>query len=152
MICLLSEHWNRSHECAAEYRHAESLHKTILCARLEPVPDTDITSEWQRCDLFPDQGPTTEIDIGDGGQPVVLATVGLQRLLEVLRALGIGAEYFPWPPPGDPDRAPYRGWAPLAGGRCGGVLWPRRPDCARAGCSARDADLRTPDMGPVPGR
>ena len=30
-----------------------------------------------------------------------------------LRALGIGAEHFPWPPPGDPDRAPYRGWAPL---------------------------------------
>ncbi len=49
----------------------------------------------------------------DGGEPVVLATEGLQRLLNGLRALGIGAEYFPWPPPGDPERAPYRGWAPL---------------------------------------
>ena len=39
--------------------------------------------------------------------------MGLQRLLDGLRALGIGAEHFPWPPPGDPDRAPYRGWAPL---------------------------------------
>ena len=47
------------------------------------------------------------------GEPVVLDTVGLQRLLDGLRALGIGAEHFPWPPPGDPDRAPYRGWAPL---------------------------------------
>jgi WD40 repeat protein len=37
----------------------------------------------------------------------------LQRLLNGLRALGIGAEHFPWPPPDDPDRAPYRGWAPL---------------------------------------
>ena len=88
VICLLSEHWNRSHECAAEYRHAESLHKTILCARLEPVPDTNITSEWQRCDLFTGHGPTTAVDIADGGQPVVLDTVGLQRLLEALRALG----------------------------------------------------------------
>ena len=44
---------------------------------------------------------------------MVLDTVGLQRLLDALRALGIGAEHFPWPPPGDPDRAPYRGWAPL---------------------------------------
>jgi hypothetical protein len=44
---------------------------------------------------------------------VVLSTEGLQRLLNGLRALGIGAEHFPWPPPGDPDRAPYRGWAPL---------------------------------------
>ena len=26
-----------------------------------------------------------------------------------LRTLGIAAEYFPWPPPDDPDRAPYRG-------------------------------------------
>ena len=43
----------------------------------------------------------------------MLATEGLQRLLNGLRALGIGAEHFPWPPPDDPDRAPYRGWAPL---------------------------------------
>ena len=113
VICLLSKHWEASHECKAEFRYAENLGKTILFARLEPVPDTNITSEWQRCDLFPDHGPTTDIDIADGGQPVVLDTVGLQRLLEALRALGIGAEHFPWPPPGDPDRAPYRGWAPL---------------------------------------
>ena len=43
----------------------------------------------------------------------MLDTEGLQRLLDGLRALGIGAEYFPWPPLGDPERAPYRGWAPL---------------------------------------
>ena len=43
---------------------------------------------------------------------MVLSTEGLQRLLGGLRALGIGAEYFEWPPPGDPDRAPYRGWPP----------------------------------------
>jgi WD40 repeat protein len=113
VICLLSKHWLNSHECEVEFRYAENLHKTILCARLEPVPDTNITSEWQRCDLFPDHGPTTAVDIGDAGQPVVLDTVGLRRLLDALRALGIGAEHFPWPPPRDPDRAPYRGWAPL---------------------------------------
>ena len=113
VICLLSKHWVNSHECAAEYRHAESLNKTILVARLEPLSDTNITSEWQRCDLFPDHGPTTEVDSADGGEPVVLDTVGLQRLLHGLRVLGIGTEHFPWPPPGDPDRAPYRGWVPL---------------------------------------
>ena len=113
VICLLSKHWEASRECQTEFRYAESLGKTILCARLEPVPDTNITSEWQRCDLFPDHGATTSVDIADGGQPMVLDTVGLQRLLDALRALGIGAEHFPWPPPGDPDRAPYRGWAPL---------------------------------------
>ena len=112
VICLLSKHWEACHECATEFRYAETLNKTIVCAGLEPIPDTGITSEWQRCDLFAGEGPTTEIAV-DGGPPVVLSTEGLQRLLEALRALGIGVEYFPWPPPGDPDRPPYRGWAPL---------------------------------------
>jgi hypothetical protein len=51
VICLLSEHWLNSRECEVEFRYAESLHKAILCARLESVPDANITSEWQRCDL-----------------------------------------------------------------------------------------------------
>ena len=113
VICLLSKHWLNSHECQVEFRYAETLNKAILCARLEPVPDTNITSEWQRCDLFPNHRPTTEVDIADGGEPVVLDRVGLQQLLDGLRTVGIAAEHFPWPPPDDPDRAPYRGWAPL---------------------------------------
>jgi Novel STAND NTPase 1/TIR domain len=112
VICLLSKHWEASPECQTEFRYAETLNKAIAVARLEPLPDTNITSEWQRCDLFVGDAPTTAISV-DGGEPVVLATEGLARLLNGLRALGIGADYFPWPPLGDPDRAPYRGWAPL---------------------------------------
>ena len=67
VICLLSKHWEASRECQTEFRYAENPGKTILCARLEPVPDTNITSEWQRCDLFPGHGLTTAIDIADGG-------------------------------------------------------------------------------------
>jgi len=77
------------------------------------VPDANITSEWQRCDLFPNHRPTTEVDIADGGEPVVLDRVGLRQLLDGLHTVGIAAEHFRWPPPDDPDRAPYRGWAPL---------------------------------------
>ena len=113
VICLLSKHWLNSVECQVEFRHAENLHKAILCARLEPVPDANITSEWQRCDLFRNHRPTTEVNICDGGEPVVLDRVGLQQLLDGLHTVGIAAEHFPWPPPNDPDRAPYRGWAPL---------------------------------------
>ena len=113
VICLLSKHWEASRECQTEFRYAETLNKTIVVARLEPVPDTNITSEWQRCDLFPGDGTTSGVYV-DGGEPVSLASDGLHRLLEGLRALGIGAEHFPWPPPNDLDRAPYRGWAPLA--------------------------------------
>ncbi|MGK8559406.1 nSTAND1 domain-containing NTPase [Nocardia gipuzkoensis] len=112
VLCLLSAHWAASHECVTEFRYAETLNKAVVCARLEPVPDGGVTGEWQRCDLF-GTGPTTEIALDDGGEPVVFATEGLERLLDGIRALGIGAQYFPWPPPQEPDRAPYRGWAPL---------------------------------------
>jgi hypothetical protein len=50
VICLLSKSWEASHECKTEYRTAERLGKQILCARLEDLSDTDITTEWQRCD------------------------------------------------------------------------------------------------------
>jgi TIR domain len=52
VICLLSEHWEASPESKTEFRYAETLNKTSLVARLEPLPDTSITSEWQRCDRF----------------------------------------------------------------------------------------------------
>ncbi len=67
VICLLSMHWLNSHECEVEFRYAETLNKAIMVARLEPVPDTNITSEWQRCDLFVGDGPTTAISIDNGG-------------------------------------------------------------------------------------
>lgn len=111
VICLLSPNWEKSHECKVEYRTAENLNKQIFCARLEASTGDDLTSEWQRCDLFGD-GPRTRIDIGDG-PPVEFATEGLYRLRDGIRGAGIGAESFVWPPPGDPDRAPYRGWEPL---------------------------------------
>lgn len=69
--------------------------------------------EWQICDLFPngDNGVTTVND--DNGEPVDLATEGLARLLRGLHDAGIGAEHFPWPPPDESTRAPYRGWQPM---------------------------------------
>jgi WD40 repeat protein len=112
VICLLSAHWEASRECLTEYRTAESLGKRILCARLEPLSGEGITGEWQRCDLFGD-GPATEIPLGDSGGSVRFQTDGLRRLYRGLRRAGIGAEHFPWPPPQDPNRAPYRGWEPL---------------------------------------
>jgi len=96
VICLLSQHWESSHECKTEYRHAEDMHKAIVCARLEPLEGSEITSEWQRCDLFRDHGPFTDVDIGDGGEPVVLRSEGLQRLLDGLRALGIERSPAGW--------------------------------------------------------
>jgi WD40 repeat protein len=114
VICLLSAAWEASRECQAEYRTAENLGKLILGVRLEPEVDGGITREWQRCDLF-GNGAATKIQVAANGKSstVEFLTEGLQRLHRGLRKAGIGTEHFVWPPPGDPDRAPYRGWEPL---------------------------------------
>jgi hypothetical protein len=113
VICLLSPGWSASRECRREYDTAMELHKRMFCARLMPSAGDDLTSEWQRCDLF-GSGPTTSIDLGDGSPPVTFASDGLHRLLKGVRGAGITADSFGWPPQLDPDRAPYRGWEPLA--------------------------------------
>jgi WD40 repeat protein len=114
VICLLSANWEASRECLTEFRTAENLGKLVLCARLEPDIEGGITREWQRCDLF-GNGPVTKTLVSLDGQSrsVEFLTEGLQRLYRGLMKAGIGAEHFAWPPPNDPDRAPYRGWEPL---------------------------------------
>jgi WD40 repeat protein len=110
VICLLSKHWEASHECKTEFRTAENLGKPIFCARLEETTGKGVTDEWQHCDLFCD-GAKTIIEID--GDSVAFATAGLHRLLDAIRGAGIGAERFVWPPPNELDRAPYRGWEPF---------------------------------------
>ena len=111
VICLISQSWAASHECKTEYRTAENLGKQILCARLEPAGDDDITSEWQRCDLFA-SGPQTEIPVPDG-PPVQFCAAALDRLRRAIEGTGVGPENFVWPPAENPQRAPYRGWEPF---------------------------------------
>jgi len=111
VICLLSKGWESSPECAADYRTAENLGKQIFVARLESTSGNGISAAWSRCDLF-GSGRTTQVGIGDGS-PVVFASKGLYRLRDGIRGAGNGAESFIWPPPGEPERAPYRGWAPF---------------------------------------
>jgi WD40 repeat protein len=110
VICLISPHWEASGECVAEARLAESLNKRVFCARIDPAAEGDRVREWQICDLFTD-GRGEEITVAsDDGEPVVFSADGLAQLLRGLRDAGIGAEYFPWPPEDDQNRAPYRGW------------------------------------------
>ncbi|MFE3056172.1 TIR domain-containing protein [Nocardia sp. NPDC059239] len=111
VICLISETWDSSAECRTEVRTAENLNKRIFAVRLEPFVSRESTREWQQSDLF-GPGPMTAIPV-PGGPPVEFASEGLRRLRRGLREAGIGAEYFEWPPPNDPGRAPYRGWEPF---------------------------------------
>ncbi|HUO38707.1 MAG TPA: TIR domain-containing protein, partial [Mycobacterium sp.] len=111
VICLLSRHWESSPNCKTEYLTAENLGKQILVARLEDIGGTDITAEWQRCDLFA-EGAQTQITV-DGGPPVRFNTAALDQLKKAIEGSGIGPENFVWPPKDDPGRAPYRGWEPF---------------------------------------
>src|SRR6202022_4777786 len=98
--------WETSGEWRAGFRFAEYLNKRIFNARIGRLTGEDPTREWQQIDLFGD-GPTTEVDIGDGTAPVRFLSEGLYRLREGLVGAGIGAESFVWPPPDDPERAPH---------------------------------------------
>lgn len=115
VICLVSPHWLESGECIAEYAQAEYLNKRVFSARIARLTSEeegkDPTRQWQHFDLVSDgcAESSTEVDISDGGQPVRLATEGLQRLRDGIVRAGIGTQYFRWPPLGDPERAPYRG-------------------------------------------
>ncbi|MEE6178713.1 nSTAND1 domain-containing NTPase [Mycobacterium sp. 050134] len=112
VICVLSQHWDDSHECKTEYRIAEDRGKPIFPVCLAPSTGADITSEWQRCDLFGD-GPMTSISVDGHPEAVRFLTSGLRRLRNGLRDAGIAPDGFEWPPADDPHRAPYRGWQPL---------------------------------------
>jgi hypothetical protein len=111
VICLISLDWEDSVECLLEFRYAESLNKRIFCARIDPRSNGEKVREWQIVDLFPDGQPATvEVPTENGCAAVIFARDGLDLLMRGLREAGIGAEFFDWPPPDQPDRAPYRGW------------------------------------------
>jgi WD40 repeat protein len=111
LICLLSKGWLESRECTVEFRTAEGFGKRILIARLEDTVESDITSHWQRCDLFAG-GAQTTIEV-PGGPPVAFNTAALDQLKKAIEGTGVGPENFVWPPRDDPRRAPYRGWEPF---------------------------------------
>ncbi len=116
VICLLSKNWESSTECRTEFRTAENLNKLIFSARLEPEVGEDLTGEWQYFDLF---GGENVIQVDAGTEAVSFNANGLHRLLRGIKQAGIGVTSFPWPPPGQLDRAPYRGWEPFESGDAG---------------------------------
>ena len=141
VICLLSKHWEASRECQTEFRYAENLGKTILCARLEPVPDTNITSEWQRCDLFPDHGATTACRPRRWRAAGGVDYRGHAAAAGGAAGLGHRGRAFSLATAGRPRPRSVPGVGTAGGSGCGGVLRARRPDPARPGRAARAAQL-----------
>lgn len=116
VVVLVSPAWLASSWCLAEFLLAKQLGKTIIGVIIESTPfaglPRELTSERQLCDLVAgdDRQPFRVSE-----EPIVAPTdvsfsqAGLTRLRLGLQRAGLAPSSFPWPPPGDPDRAPYRG-------------------------------------------
>ncbi len=120
VVFLISPAWRDSRWCLAEFLLAKQLGKTIFGVLVEAIPldslPAEMTSEWQLCDLVTG---TERCTFRVAYDPIVretevsLAESGLARLRIGLQRAGLDPSSFPWPPPDDPKRAPYRGLNPL---------------------------------------
>lgn len=114
VVCLVSANWDQSTECRVEFRTAENLGKPIICARLDEESG-GFTGAWHYTDLFVDGLPAdgvTAVTVATA-EPVSFATRGLLQVRDAIWGRGISASSYVWPPPGDPDRIPFRGWEPF---------------------------------------
>ena len=66
-----------------------------------------MAAEWQLCDLTAPEGLAAAANTKSGG--LAFREAGLELLRRGLLRAGLDPRSFPWPPPGDPNRAPYRG-------------------------------------------
>jgi hypothetical protein len=114
VLFLVSPAWLASKWCLAEFLLAKTLHKRIFGLIVEPVPmervPAEMAAEWQLCQLVgEDPLRTFEVPIGAKHETIAFREAGLDLLRRGLERAGLDAKSFPWPPPADPTRAPYRG-------------------------------------------
>jgi formylglycine-generating enzyme required for sulfatase activity len=114
VLFLISPAWLDSKWCLAEFLLAKTLHKRIFGLIVEPVPlervPAEMTAEWQMCQLVgEDPLRTFDVPIGAKHETIAFRVAGLDLLRRGLERAGLDAKSFPWPPPGDLTRAPYRG-------------------------------------------
>lgn len=117
VLCLISPAWRDSKWCLAEFLQAkQQLGKPVFGVMVESTPldslPKEMTVEWQLCDLVMGQERQHFHVVQDQIVPstnVSLAGAGLAKLKQGLQKTGLNPSFFPWPPPNDPDRLPYRG-------------------------------------------
>ncbi len=118
VLFMLSPPWLASQWCQAEFLLAKSLHKRIFGLIVEPVAldriPTEMTAEWQLCDLTGKEEPRSfEVSVKNRPVSVSFPVAGLALLRRGLERAGLDASSFPWPPSDDSNRAPYRGLSAL---------------------------------------
>ncbi|MDR4467771.1 MAG: SUMF1/EgtB/PvdO family nonheme iron enzyme [Nitrospira sp.] len=116
ILCLISPAWCDSKWCLAEFLWAKQLGKAMFGVIVESTPrdsiPKELTGEWQLCNIaFGEEQQTFEVcqDPVVPRTQVTLSRAGLANLKQGLEQTGLNPSYFPWPPPHDPNRRPYRG-------------------------------------------
>jgi len=108
VILLLSRSWITSDYCQEEFNLAWELKKQLFGVIIEDlaieVLPKKLIETWQVLRL--------PFSVSDDAK-VGFAPEPLARLRNGLIKGGLDPSFFDWPPPGDPDRSPYRGMRPL---------------------------------------
>lgn len=141
VIFLLSPDWRASEHCISELdlatdRGAECIGVIIEDLPRERIP-TGLGGENQTVDLTRGGTPVAfTVNPPPDRTPVTITFPGedlraLRNGLAKLGLVGFETESFPWPPPDEPDRAPYRGLQALDV-QDAGVFFGRDSDLVRA--------------------
>ncbi len=120
VIFLISRAWLDSRWCRDEFYLACHLNKRLFGVLIEELPATDLPPslmcDWELVDLV-EANENAYFDVvlppSKTQQQVAFPRDGLNRLRARLSAAGLEPKFFRWPPPTDPQRAPYRGLEPL---------------------------------------
>jgi hypothetical protein len=97
VIVLVSPEWAASRWCIIEFLLASQLGKRVFPVLIAPTPPKNLPPEL-----------TEHFQIADMSLPANEAD-GLNRLRIGLKRAGLDPQDFPWPPPDEPNRPPYRG-------------------------------------------
>ena len=120
VIFLVSRDWLDSQERRDEYEFARKVDRAVFVVLIEKL-----ASDPQLLGLQAPQGLVSLVSGEDdrsfcvalvGGQEerrVSFSVEGLGQLKAKLTRLAIDPCFFDWPPPGEPERAPYRGLEPF---------------------------------------
>lgn len=125
VIFLISKNWLGSEWCDREFDLAVRLNKRLFGVLVDETTISDVPpkyrANWQLCDLIRGvDHKVFRVTLPNGDeQHVTFSQSGLASLKAGLTKAGLDARFFPWPPANDPDRAPYRGLAPLEAGDAG---------------------------------
>ena len=121
VIFLITPAWLASDWCLREFRLARGMNKPLFPVIADPalaIADlpAEIAGTWQVPDLTGgrDLHPF-RVSLPDSHDKahIAFSRVELARLKQGLDKAGLDPRFFAWPPPHDPDRAPYRGLRPL---------------------------------------